>query len=480
MNLKMVFRTIGRVAVLLAVFLLLPLIVALIDRDKTCVKAFLITAFSSLAVGFFLILFCRKADRTIFAKEGFAIVGLVWLLMAALGALPFVLSGAIPSYIDAFFETVSGFTTTGATILTDVEPLPRSMLFWRSFTHWIGGMGVLVFIMAIVPNLSDRSIHIMRAEMPGPVVGKLVPRAKDTAKILYIIYIVLTALETGFLLCGGMPFFDALVHSFGTAGTGGFGIKNASIGAYSPYCQWVIAIFMLLFGVNFNLYFLLLIRRFRSVFRSGELWCYLGTIAVSAGLIFTNLLAVAEAAPIGETVRNSFFQTVSFMTTTGYATANANAWPGLAKGILVLLMFVGGCAGSTAGGLKLSRLMMLLKLIGREFHRMRHPRTVKTIKMEGKPVDEATLGSVGIYFALYMVLILLIFLLISFEPFGFESNFTATVSCFNNIGPVFGTIAEFSHYSVFSKLLLSFAMLLGRLEIYPMLLAVMPSTWIKK
>lgn len=480
MNLNMVFRTIGKVTVLLAACLLLPLVVALVEGESDCALIFALTAVGSLVVGFTLSFLCRKGSDTIFAKEGFAIVGLVWILMSAIGALPFTLSGAIPSYVDAFFETVSGFTTTGATILNDVEILPKSMLFWRSFTHWIGGMGILVFIMALVSGFSDRSIHIMRAEMPGPVIGKLLPRAKDTAKILYMIYIVLTLLETVLLLFGGMPLFDALVHSFGTAGTGGFGIYNASIAAYNSYCQWVIAVFMLLFGVNFNLYFLILVRRFRAAFGSRELWCYLGIILVATGMIFINLLKAFQNLPLGDTVRNAFFQTVSYMTTTGYSTMNANDWPGLSKGILVLLMFVGGCAGSTAGGLKMSRLMMLLKLIAREFKRMLHPHTVKTINMEGKPVEESTLNSVGVYFAVYMVCILAIFLVVSFEPFGFEANFTATVSCFNNIGPLFGKISNFAGYSVFSKLVFSFAMLLGRLEIFPILLALMPSTWIRK
>ena len=352
--------------------------------------------------------------------------------------------------------------------------------FWRSFSHWIGGMGVLVFIMAIVPDVSGRPMHILRAEMPGPVVGKLVPRIKDTAKILYLIYIALTVLEIVLLLCGGMALFDSVLHAFGTAGTGGFGIRADGLAGYNAYLQWVIAIFMLLFGVNFNLYYLLLIRRFRAVLHSSELMTYLVIALVAAGAITCNIYPLYHN--VGEAVRQSVFQVASVITTTGYSTADFNLWPGLSKGILFLLMFIGGCAGSTAGGLKISRVMILMKNIRRQLRHMLHPRSVGTLRMEGKPLDEETVSGVSAYFALCMVCMAAVFLLISFEPFGTESNLTATVACFNNIGPGLGAVGpagNYAAYSAFSKYVLSAAMLLGRLEIYPLLLVCSPSAWVR-
>ena len=480
MNYKVIFNTIGRVAIAESALLLLPMFVSLI-YGESCYLAFLLTAVLSLALGLVLCLCFKPKNHVIYAKEGFAIVALVWLGMSAIGAVPFVLCGDIPSYVDAFFETVSGFTTTGASIIKNVEILNHGTLFWRSFSHWVGGMGVLVFVMAIIPNVSDRSIHIMRAEMPGPVVGKIVPRVKDTAKILYLIYIVLTAIEVAMLCAGGMPVFDSLVHSFGTAGTGGFGIKADSIASYSNYHQWVIAIFMLLFGVNFNLYYLLLIKRFRSVLRSTELWVYVAVALVASSVIALNIFPMYKNSSTA--IRQSVFQVSSILTTTGYATADFNKWPELAKGILFVLMFSGGCAGSTAGGLKLSRTIMMFKMIGRELKRMLHPRSVATVRFEGKSVEEQTLQGVTVYFAVYMLCILAAFLLICFEPFGLETNFSAAVSCFNNVGPGLagvGPASGYSDYTAFSKLVLSVAMLLGRLEIFPLLIALSPSTWTKK
>ncbi len=479
MNLKMVFRVIGRILALEAAILLLPLVVSLGYGEKTSAVSFAITAALSLVIGTVLLVGFRTKNQVIYAKEGFAIVALVWLCMSAIGALPFVISKEIPSYIDAFFETVSGFTTTGASILDDVEALSRGMLFWRSFTHWLGGMGVLVFIMAIIPNISDRSIHIMRAEVPGPVVGKLVPRLKDTAKILYCIYIGITLFEVVFLLFGGMSVYESFVYAFGTAGTGGFGIKADSIGSYSPYIQWVIAIFMLIFGVNFNLYYLILIRKFKSVFRSTEMWTYLGIVAFSTIMIITNTRHLFEN--LSETARHSVFQVASIITTTGYSTTDFDLWPTLSKTILLILMFCGGCAGSTAGGLKVSRVVILFRMMGRELKRMLHPRSVKTIKLEGKSVDEGTLSACGTYFAVYMACILGIFFLLGFDSFGnIETNFTAAVSCFNNIGPGFnkvGPMFSYSGYSGISTFILSLAMLLGRLEIFPLMLLFSPSMW---
>ena len=460
--------------------LVLPLAVSIIYRER-CALSFLITALASLFVGFAVTLISKPGNRLIYAKEGFVIVALAWLALSAIGAVPFVLSGEVRSYADAFFETVSGFTTTGASVLTDIEGMSHGLLFWRSFTHWVGGMGVLVFIMAIIPSVCDRSIHILRAEMPGPVMGKLVPKLKQTAKILYLIYIVMTVLEMILLLCGGMSLFDSALHSFATAGTGGFGIKGDSIASYSPYLQWVIAVFMFLFGINFNIYYLLLVRRFRSVLKSTETWCYIAICLISVSIITGNIYSIYGNLP--DSVRASAFQVASLVTTTGFSTADFNLWPGLSKGILLILMFIGGCAGSTAGGLKVSRVVMMIKMIRREFMKMIHPRSVSAVRIEGKKVDDTTLNGVNVYFALYMVIYFAVFLLLCLEPFDFETNFTAVAACYNNIGPGFGAVGpmgSFSGYSAFSKIVLSATMLLGRLEIYPLLFALIPSTWTKK
>ena len=480
MNRRMVFYMIGQIIKLEAVLLVLPLAVSIIYRER-CALSFLITALASLFVGFAVTLISKPGNRLIYAKEGFVIVALAWLALSAIGAVPFVLSGEVRSYADAFFETVSGFTTTGASVLTDIEGMSHGLLFWRSFTHWVGGMGVLVFIMAIIPSVCDRSIHILRAEMPGPVMGKLVPKLKQTAKILYLIYIVMTVLEMILLLCGGMSLFDSVIHSFGTAGTGGFGIKGDSVASYSPYLQWVIAIFMFLFGINFNIYYLLLVRRFRSVLKSTETWCYIAICLISVAIITGNIYSIYGNLP--DSVRASAFQVASLVTTTGFSTADFNLWPGLSKGILLILMFIGGCAGSTAGGLKVSRVVMMIKMIRREFMKMIHPRSVSAVRIEGKKVDDTTLNGVNVYFVLYMVIYFAAFLLLCLEPFDFETNFTAVAACYNNIGPGFGAVGpmgSFSGYSAFSKIVLSATMLLGRLEIYPLLFALIPSTWTKK
>ena len=480
MNRRMVFYMIGQIIKLEAVLLVLPLAVSIIYRER-CALSFLITALASLFVGFAVTLISKPGNRLIYAKEGFVIVALAWLALSAIGAVPFVLSGEVRSYADAFFETVSGFTTTGASVLTDIEGMSHGLLFWRSFTHWVGGMGVLVFIMAIIPSVCDRSIHILRAEMPGPVMGKLVPKLKQTAKILYLIYIVMTVLEMILLLCGGMSLFDSALHSFATAGTGGFGIKGDSIASYSPYLQWVIAVFMFLFGINFNIYYLLLVRRFRSVLKSTETWCYIAICLISVSIITGNIYSIYGNLP--DSVRASAFQVASLVTTTGFSTADFNLWPGLSKGILLILMFIGGCAGSTAGGLKVSRVVMMIKMIRREFMKMIHPRSVSAVRIEGKKVDDTTLNGVNVYFALYMVIYFAVFLLLCLEPFDFETNFTAVAACYNNIGPGFGAVGpmgSFSGYSAFSKIVLSATMLLGRLEIYPLLFALIPSTWTKK
>ncbi|MBP3918104.1 MAG: TrkH family potassium uptake protein [Clostridia bacterium] len=482
MNHKMVLFTTGQIILLEAALLLLPLIAAAVYGEG-CIRAFFFTILICLVCGVGLIVLCKPKNRVIYAKEGFLIVTLSWLLLSALGALPFYISREIPSYIDAFFETVSGFTTTGASILVNLEELSRGLLFWRSFTHWIGGMGVLVLMMAIVPSSgsSGRSIHIMRAEMPGPVVGKLVPRVRETAKILYIIYIVMTAAQVILMCVGGMPFFDSLLHAFGTAGTGGFGIRADSIASYSPFLQWVITVFMLLFGVNFNLYYLILIRSFRPVLRSSELWCYLGIVGISVALITGNILPLYHS--IADALRHASFQVATIITTTGYATTDFNLWPQFSKGILFVLMFIGGCAGSTAGGLKVSRIMLMLGNARRDLSKMLHPRSVSVVQIDGKKADPAAVNGLSTYLTLYFLMIAVVFLILCLEPFDFETNLTAAVSCFNNVGPGFGAVGPASSYAAYSagaKLVLSAAMLLGRLEIIPLVIAVIPSTWTKK
>ncbi len=480
MNRKRVFYTIGKIIMAEAALLVLPLIVSII-YGEACTVDFLITIGIALITGGLFIFLFRTDNRVIYAKEGFVIVAGAWVAMSLIGALPFYISGEIPSYIDAFFETVSGFTTTGASILTDVEAMSHGLLFWRSFTHWVGGMGVLVFVMAIIPNFSDRSIHLLRAEAPGPVVGKLVPKMKDTAKILYLIYVVMTVVVIILLLCGGMSLFDSLLHAFGTAGTGGFGIKADGLAGYNNYLQWVIAIGMLFFGINFNMYYLLLLRNIKAIFKSEELWAYFGIVLASVAAITINIYPTY--ANVADSLRHATFQVSSIISTSGFSTADFNLWPGLSKAILFLLMFLGACAGSTAGGFKVSRLVMLFKIGKKELHHMLHPRSVGTVKMEGKKVDDKMAHGVLVYTAIYALLIITVFLVLSFEPFSIETNLTATVSCFNNIGPGLdqvGPAANYSIYSPFSTVILSLAMLLGRLEIFPMLLLFSPAAWSKK
>lgn len=481
MNRRIVFYQVGRLLQIEAFLLMLPLLVSIIYREKSF-YSFIITALITWFIGFLFTKICRKKDSTtLYAREGFAIVALAWVMMSLAGALPFFISGEISSFIDAFFETVSGFTTTGASVLPDVESLSHGMLFWRSFTHWVGGMGVLVFVMAIFPQESGRSIHIMRAEMPGPVVGKLVPKIKETAKILYLIYVVITIIQIILLLVGRMSLFESIVHSFGTAGTGGFGIKADSIAGYSPYIQWVIAIFMLIFGVNFNLYYLLLIKRFKSVLKSTELWCYIAIVVLSVAAISVNIYS--SYSGFAETVRTATFQVSSIITTTGYATTDFNLWPGFSKMILVMLMFIGGCAGSTAGGFKLSRVLILIKSTFRDLRQTMRPRSIASVKLEGKTLDKQTIDGVKSYLAIYFIVFFVVTVLLSIENFDFETTFTSVLSCFNNIGPGLGKVgpaSSFADFSGQSKILLSVVMLLGRLEIYPLLLAFSPALWRKK
>jgi trk system potassium uptake protein TrkH len=409
----------------------------------------------------------------------FAVVALAWVGMSLFGALPFVISGDIPNFIDAFFETVSGFTTTGATILTAVEPLGKGILFWRSFTHWVGGMGVLVFVMAVLPMTDGHGMHLLRAEMPGPSVGKLVSRMSDTAKILYGIYLAMTVIEIILLLLGGMPLFDSCIHSFGSAGTGGFSNRDLSVGAYdNVYFDIVIGVFMLLFGVNFNLYYFLLIRRFREVFRSEELRAYL--LIVTGAVLAIALDIWHMYGSFAESLRYSFFQVASIITTTGYATADFNLWPSFSKGILVVIMFIGACAGSTGGGIKVARIVMLVKSSWNDMRKMLHPNAITTTRFEGKPMTDQNIRGVHVFLSVYLLVFTVSFLILSLEQFDLVTTFTALTACINNIGPgleMVGPTGNFSQFSWTSKLLLSFDMLVGRLEIFPMLLLFAPSIW---
>lgn len=481
MNRHMVINVLGSLSLAAAALMGLPAIVSIIYGEWNILISFLIAIGIAIVLGLIMKLVTKPENKVIYAKEGFVIVSFAWIIMSVIGALPFFISREIPDFFDALFEMVSGFTTTGASIIPNVENISHGLLFWRSFSHWIGGMGVLVFVMALIPNMPDRSIHIMRAEMPGPEVDKIVPRARDTAKILYLIYIVMTLIEIILLTAGGMPIFDSLLHSFGTAGTGGFSTKAAGIAHYGPYIQWVIAVFMILFGVNFNLYYLLLIRRFKSVIRSTELWVYLGIIAASITIIVIDIHSIYGS--FSETLRQSTFQVASIISTTGYATADFNLWPGLSKAVLLFLMVVGACAGSTAGGLKVSRVIILVKSVVRELKRAIHPRSVKVVKVDGKKLDSNTVNGVTSYFAIYVMLIIGIFVLLSIEDFSVETNLSATLATFNNIGAGFdmvGPTVNYSCYNQFSTFIMTIAMLLGRLEIFPLILGLNPMLWKKR
>lgn len=455
--------------------MLLPCIVALIYREDS-LWGFLFMAIIGIAIGTVLTI-KKPKNHVFFARDGFAAVALSWIVLSIFGALPFVISGEIPNFINALFETISGFTTTGSSILTDVEALSRSAIFWRSFTHWIGGMGVLVFILTVLPMAGGYHMHLMRAESPGPSVGKLVPRVRETAMILYGIYVAMTVVQIILLLIGQMPLFDALTITFGTAGTGGFGILNDSIASYTPYQQWVITIFMILFGINFNVYYLILIKKVRDAFRYEELRCYLGIIAAAIIMIVINTWGMFDT--IGETIRHSAFQVASIITTTGYSTTDFNQWPQLAKSILVLLMFIGACAGSTGGGIKVSRIVLMVKTIGKEMSRVIHPRSVKIIQMEKKKVDHEVIRSVNVFIMAYLILFAISVLLVSIDNFDPTTTFTAVATTLNNLGRLdaVGSASNFASFSPFSKIVLMFDMLAGRLEILPMLILFTPAIW---
>ena len=484
MNVKSISRTVGLILLITGIFQLFPLLIAVIDHEPRNILAYIESLCLILLVGSALLLFSRGGNRMFSAQEGFAATGLSWIFMSAFGALPFFLSGQIPSYVDAFFEMVSGFTTTGASILTDVEALSRCNLFWRSFSHWLGGMGVLVFLWAVVPGARKNGgtgIYLMRAESPGPSVDKLTPHLRQTAMILYGIYILLTALCIVCLLLGGMPVFDSFCIAFGTAGTGGFAIKNSSMGGYSCFLQTVVTVFMFLFGVNFSLYYMLLLRKFKAVFKNEELRLYFGIAAGSVVLIAINISRMYNT--VYEAVHHAAFQVVSIMTTTGYGTVDFEQWPAFSKAILLSLMFIGASAGSTGGGLKVSRVLLLMKSIRRTIRKALHPRRVQPVYMDGRAVSEEVCDNVNAYLAIYCVILVLSFAIISVDGFSIGTNFSAVASCFNNIGPGFelvGATQNFSIYSDLSKIILSLDMLLGRLEIFPLLLLLSPDTWSRR
>ena len=481
MNYKMMGRFLAQIIGIEAAFMLPALFISLGYGEHNAVLGFLYTLGIMVVVGGILFLVCRKAGRLFGAREGLVCVSFSWIVLSLLGCLPFFLSGAIPSYVDALFEIVSGFTTTGASILSDVEALPKGLLYWRSFSHWLGGMGVLVFLLAITPSSGkDKgfTMHLLRAESPGPDVGKLVPRMKQTAMILYIIYIALTVINVVFLLVGRMPLFDAICTALGTAGTGGFGIKNDSIAGYSPYIQNVCTVFMLLFGVNFSCYYLLLLRQIRGVFKDEELRLYFGIAIVSTALIVLNIRPLYGS--IGETIRHAAFQVSSIMTTTGFATTDFDLWPSFSKGILLMLMVVGASAGSTGGGLKVSRVLLLFKSLRRSIRRVLNPQKVLVVRNNGRAVDEKILDNTNAYLAAYVIIVILSFLVISLDGFSTGTNISAVLACFNNIGPgleAVGPTCNYGAYSILSKTVLIGDMLAGRLEIFPILVLLSRSTW---
>lgn len=482
MNYRMIFSILGKVLCVEAAFMLPALVISLCCGERAAVFGFALTVLLLAALGVPLALL-RVKRKEIFARDGLVTVGLVWLTVSLLGALPFFFSRAIPSYIDALFETASGFTTTGATILTEIASLPRGILYWRSFTHWLGGMGVLVFLLILSPfgqGSGGEAMHLLRAESPGVKIAKLVPRMRRSTGILYLIYVGLTVIMFLFLIAGKMPVFDSVCMALGVAGTGGFSVLNDSAAAYSPYCQWVITAFMLLFGVNFNIYFLLLLREAKRALRNEELRIYGAIVVAATAVITVNLLGTF--ATIGETVRHAAFQVAAVMSTTGLTTVDFNKWPELSKTILVLLMFCGACAGSTAGGLKVVRVAMIFKSVRSSIHKVLHPNAVCLMRMDGEVLDEETARSVNSYLIVYWLVLLGTLLLVSLDGMDFATNFTASLTCLNNVGPGLNVVSpagSFAPYSGFSKLVFTFAMLTGRLELYPMLALLCPSAWKK-
>lgn len=476
MNLPIVFHILGWVLNIEAALMTFPFITGLIYGEKSAFS-FLLTMAICLIIGIPLAIYKPK-DRIFYMREGFVTVALCWIVLSIMGALPFIFSGSIPNPVDALFEAVSGFTTTGASILRDVEALPKCVVFWRSFTHWIGGMGVLVFLLSIKPMAGGSHMSLMKAESTGPMVSRITPTVQSTAKLLYTIYITMTVIEFIFLIAGGMPLFDALTTAFGTAGTGGFGIKNDSMASYSVYIQNVVTVFMILFGVNFNAYYLILIKKFRQSVCIEEVRWYFGVIALSITAIAINTRQIFGS--LGKAFQQAAFQVGSIITTTGYSTTDFNLWPQASRTILVMLMFVGACAGSTGGGIKISRFVILLKTVRKELEQFMHPRSVKKIKMDGKPLEHETVRNTNVFMITYFVIFSFSLLLISFDEFDLVTNFTAIAATFNNIGPGLGLVGYTANFSLFSapaKLVLILDMLAGRLEIFPLLLLFTRDTW---
>lgn len=481
MNYKMMGRFTAQILFIEGLFMLPALIISFFLGETAAVHGFLITLAIAAALAGLLFLLCKGAKSAFYATEGMVCVAFSWFVLSLIGALPFRISGEIPQFIDAFFETVSGFTTTGASILPVVEPMSKGLLYWRSFTHWVGGMGVLVFLLAIAPGGGSGkgfTMHLLRAESPGPSVGKLVPKMKKTAAILYLLYIALTVLDILFLMAGKMSLFEAVCTAFGTAGTGGFGVRNDSIASYSPYIQNVTTVFMLLFGVNFSCYYLLILKQFRSVFKDEELRLYFGIVLGSIALIVWNLHGFYET--FEETVRHTSFTVASIITTTGFATTDFDLWPSFSKTILLCLMVVGACAGSTGGGIKVARILLLFKSLRRNIAQMLHPRNVKVVRNNGSVVDERIIANTNAYLAAYVIILFVSFIVVSLDGFSTATNFSAILACFNNIGPgleAVGPTCNFAAFGVLSKLVLILDMLLGRLEIFPILVLFSYKTW---
>mgnify|MGYP002610717768 CR=1 FL=1 len=475
MNIKLVLRLVGRVMAAESFALFFPMAVALLYRESPV--PFLLSILIILAIS--LPLASMRTEKHFFLREGFVSVGLIWLVTGVVGGLPFYFSGYFESFVDCIFETCSGFTTTGATILVDIEALPRGILFWRSFTHWLGGMGVLVLATAVLPSMGIRSHYLTQAETPGPVFSKLVPKQSTTSKILYSIYFGLTVVETVLLKIAGMPWYDAVIHALSSAGTGGFSNRNASVGAYgSVAIDLIITVFILLFSVNFAVYFLLLTRKFRDILASDELRFFLLAVALSSVIIFVNILPMYDSA--GRALRDTLFQVASVVSTTGFSTADFALWPTLSQFILVLLMFLGGCAGSTAGGLKASRVLLMIRCAHRSLSRLSHPRVVKVVKLDGKAVDEDTLNTVFVFFTCFFLVLGGTCLVVSLDGFSLTTSCSAALACLSNIGPgleAVGPMGNFAAFSGLSKLTLSLAMLIGRLEIFPILILLQPATW---
>ena len=479
MNYSLIIYILGHLLRYEAIFMILPTVTGFIYGEPQA-YAFLGVALITFLIGTTLSI-KAPGTRQLFTKDGAVTVALGWIVLSIFGALPFTFGGDIPFYVDALFETISGFTTTGASILNNVEGLSHASLMWRSFTHWVGGMGVFVFILSLLPMIGGSTMQLMKAESPGPSVDKLVPKVRDTAKLLYEIYIVITLLQIVILLLAGMPLFDTLTLTFGTVGTGGFGIKNDSLGSYTALQQNIITFFMIISGINYSFYFLIISKKFRDAFHLEEVRWYLGIILGSVAIISLNTMHLYSG--FGESLRHAFFQVGSLVTTTGYSTTDFNLWPELSKTILILLMIIGACAGSTAGGFKISRMLILLKSIKRELSSMIHPREIKKIRLDGHVVKQEVLQTAHVYLIIYCALFLLSILLISIDNFDFTTNFTAVAATVNNIGPGLagvGPMSNFDIYSTFSKIVLMLCMLIGRLELYPIMLLLLPATWKRK